>query len=276
MYFYSNIKKVLNNRIVIVMLLIIFAIMIIDPISVYWQATQYPDFFDTIGSNPFQFWLLMNSAGWGNTVFNILFWALPMIIVSSLFYYEQSSSVAMFSMVRKSKVSYYLSKVFVAFVSTFILFAVLLLFNLFITYMIFPNQNSFSEQYKFYIPTEGTFAYNLYSISPIFMAICYCLLNSLALAVVSVLYLGIQMLIKFKNQYIALVVPIVFVYALTFLFDSFIPLWRFNLSMFIQPMASSVLTEIITGKDIFITFLGWIFADLIIVTISLLKNRDVV
>lgn len=275
MYIISDIKKVIFNRITIIVMFLLLAIMIIDPISVYWQAAQYPGFFEEIGSNPFQYWLLMNSAGWGNTVFNIVFWALPMFIVCALYYFEQKSSMAMFLMVRKSKISYYTSKFIVAFSSTFIIFASLLLINVLVTYSIFPNQNSFSQQYSFYVPTNGTFAFELYSISPIFMAIIYCLLNAMALAVVSVFYLGIHMLVKFKNQYVAIVVPIVTVYTITFLFDSFIPLWRFNLSLFIQPLASSALTEIITGSDILVTVAIWVLFDVLLLAIGMIKNRDV-
>lgn len=246
-----------------------------DPISVYWHAARYPGFFENIGSNPFQYWLLMNSAGWGNQVFCTVFLALPMFIVSSLYYYEQKGSMAVFLMVRKSRFSYYISKIIVAFVLTFVIFASLLLINVLVTYSIFPNRDSFSQQYSFCVPAEGTFGFDLYSISPVLMAVTYCLLNALALAVVAVLYLGIHMLIKFKNQYIALVTPIIVVYTITFLFDSYIPLWRFNFRLIIQPLSSSVLTEIITGFDVQVTFAIWMFCDILLLVIGRIKNRDI-
>ena len=58
MYIISDIKKVVCNRINMILFFILLVIMIMDPISVYWHAARYPGFFENIGSNPFQYWLL--------------------------------------------------------------------------------------------------------------------------------------------------------------------------------------------------------------------------
>ena len=275
MYFLSDIKKILTNKVIIIVSAVLLLMMVLDPISIYWTAGQYPDFFQSIGSNPFQFWLLMNSAGWGFAVFNVIFWSLPMLIVACIYFYERKSSVATYLMIRKSKTSYYISKVISVFTVTFLLFAILLLLNVLITYSIFPNQNSFSEQYKFYIPSEGTFAHQVYSISPFLMAVAYCLINAFVLAIIGVFYLAVQILLNFKNQYIAILLPIIIVYGLIFLFDSFTPLYHFNLSLFIQPMAASSLNEPITLNNILFTFGIWIFVDIMILIVGMIKNRDV-
>ena len=122
MYFLSDIKKIISNKVVIIISILLTTIMVLDPISVYWQAEQYQNFFNEIGSNPFQFWLLINTAGWGNTVYNVIFWALPMIIVACVYQYEQNSSVSMLLMVRKSKTKYFLSKAVSVFIITLLLF----------------------------------------------------------------------------------------------------------------------------------------------------------
>lgn len=66
MYFISDIKKMLSSRIVQITFIFLLVTMLADPISVLIHARRYTGFFENIGANPFQFWLLMNSASWGN------------------------------------------------------------------------------------------------------------------------------------------------------------------------------------------------------------------
>mgnify|MGYP004444980339 FL=1 len=79
MYFISDIKKMLSSRIVQITFIFLLVTMLADPISVLIHARRYTGFFENIGANPFQFWLLMNSASWGNKVYNILFWVIPVL-----------------------------------------------------------------------------------------------------------------------------------------------------------------------------------------------------
>ena len=125
------------------------------------------------------------------------------------------------------------------------------------------------------MPVEGTFAYSVYLQSPFLMAVVYCLLNSFSLALISIFYLDIQMIVKFKNQYTAIAVPVILLYSLTFIFDSFTFLWRFDLRMIIQPLSSSLLTEIISSFDVFMTFVAWIIVDIILFIVGLMRNKDV-
>lgn len=111
MYFISDIKKMLSSRIVQITFIFLLVTMLADPISVLIHARRYTGFFENIGANPFQFWLLMNSASWGNKVYNILFWVIPVLATGMIYYNEQSSSMSKFLVVRKSKLRYMLSKV---------------------------------------------------------------------------------------------------------------------------------------------------------------------
>lgn len=273
---YFDLKRILTNKITLAILLLLLAIMISDPFLIYLHAYKYPGFFENIGSNPFQFWLLINSAGVGNKIYNVVFWILPIFFSTIIFCFEQRSSIEMLSMIRESKTKYYIYKITASFLSTFLLFTVLFLINLFITYCIFPNRDLFSEQYHFYIPNEGTFGYLLYSIDPFVMAMVYGLINSLALAIISVFYFTINMLIKFKNQYVAIVAPIISLYSTSFIFDSFTSLYRYNLRLIIQPNSANALTQIIGLEDVIFTLLGWIILDLILIIIGIIRNRDVV
>lgn len=81
MYFISDIKKMLSSRIVQITFIFLLVTMLADPISVLIHARRYTGFFENIGANPFQFWLLMNSASWGNKVYNILFWVIPVLAI---------------------------------------------------------------------------------------------------------------------------------------------------------------------------------------------------
>ena len=220
MYFISDIKKMLSSRIVQITFIFLLVTMLADPISVLIHARRYTGFFENIGANPFQFWLLMNSASWGNKVYNILFWVIPVLATGMIYYNEQSSSMSKFLVVRKSKPRYMLSKVISVFSFTFVFCMFLLSLNLLLTFLIFDVRAPFTEQYQRLVPNAGTFGYTLYQISPLLMAVVYSFFNSLALALFAVFALAIQMIVKFNNQYVAIVIPVILLYAITFAFDS--------------------------------------------------------
>ena len=159
MYFISDIKKMLSSRIVQITFIFLLVTMLADPISVLIHARRYTGFFENIGANPFQFWLLMNSASWGNKVYNILFWVIPVLATGMIYYNEQSSSMSKFLVVRKSKLRYMLSKVISVFSFTFVFCMFLLSLNLLLTFLIFDVRAPFTEQYQRLVPNAGTFGY---------------------------------------------------------------------------------------------------------------------
>ena len=89
---------------------------------------------------------------------------------------------------------------------TFVFCMFLLSLNLLLTFLIFDVRAPFTEQYQRLVPNAGTFGYTLYQISPLLMAVVYSFFNSLALALFAVFALAIQMIVKFNNQYVAIVI----------------------------------------------------------------------
>ena len=174
----------------------------------------------------------MNSASWGNKVYNILFWVIPVLATGMIYYNEQSSSMSKFLVVRKSKLRYMLSKVISVFSFTFVFCMFLLSLNLLLTFLIFDVRAPFTEQYQ-------------------------------------------QMIVKFNNQYVAIVIPVILLYAITFAFDSVPLLLPYDIRVIIQPRSANAITEIVTKQDFEITFCAWIVADSFLTLIGLARNKDI-
>ena len=276
MYFVHDIKKLCRSRIEIVMLSALLLVCVIDPISVYWQAAKYPGFFEQIGKNPFQYWLLMNSAGWGNQVYNTLFWVFPVLSTGLVYYYERNSSMSKSLIVRDSRRGYFSANLTSCFLFTFLSFSAVLLINIAVTYIAFPSDAPLTGQYQYLVPTEGGFAAAIYGSSPLLMAVIYSLLNSLTIAVFSVISLSLHMLVGFKNKYIAIVGPIVLYYAINFLMDSVPGLHTHNIRLIIQPRAASGMSDIITFVDLAATLLAWITAGLVLSVAAICNKKDII
>jgi len=275
-YFFSDLKKICKNNFIPILFVFLLAVMILDPISVYIKGVQNPELFDQIGKNPFRFWLLMNSFGWGGSIYNTLFWIFPVLATGLIFYDERNSSMFTLLIIRDRKIKYMLAKVASAFVFSFGFFLLILSVNLLITYTIFPPMDAkLTEHYNFLIPKKGTFVYGIYQISPLLMAITYTILNAVVIAILSVFTLGIHMIFNLKNKYIAIVVPIIVLYVITFVFDSTADLFQYNIRMIVQPQATIALTDAITGNNVAVTLAIWVLLDIILVTIGFVRNRDV-
>lgn len=144
-YVLADIKKLYRSSIIRWMLIILLFVMIADPISVYIINGKYDKFFEVIGSNPFQFWLLINSASWGNNLFYTIFWVLPILSTGLIFYNEQQSSMRLLLVIRGNGLKYYLAKIFSIFIVTFLNFFVLLIINIGITYLIFSYRRAINK-----------------------------------------------------------------------------------------------------------------------------------
>ena len=215
-YFISDIKKLYKSRMVQLTLLLIGIVAVTDPLFVRFVYGKQPGFFEQVGTNPFQFWLLMNSSGWGHTVYRTLLFVFPVLSTGLLFFYERQSSVCELLMSRKSHIQYLVSKIVSVFVTTFLNFSLILGLNLVVTNFCFSTTAPLTEQYYYLIPKAGSFAEVFYQISPLVMEIAYVVLNVLALALLSVLVLGIQMIFQFPNHYVAFLTPFVILYALNY------------------------------------------------------------
>lgn len=274
MYFVSDIKKMLTNRIVQILFIILLIVMVFDPVSVMFYAHRYPSFYENIGANPFQFWLLMNSASWGNQAYTVLFWVFPVLVTGMIYYTEQKTSMGKFLMIRKSNRAYMTSKIFSTFLFAFAFFMVLLSINLAVTFTLFSADAPITEQYQQLVPNNGTLASVLYQVSPLFMAIVYTFFNALTISIFSVFALAIQMIAKFKNQYIAIVVPVIVLYTITFIFDSVAILLPYDMRLIIQPRSANAISGLVTGQHVLLTFGVWMLIDVVLVVIGFIRNRD--
>ena len=275
-YFITDIKKLYKSNIVKVMLIILFFIMVVDPVSVYVINARYANFFEQIGSNPFQFWLLMNSSSWGNTMFYTLFWMFPVISTGLCFYNERHTSTHVFLLIRNSRTKYYLSKAAAVFIVTFINFFVLLLINILVTYLIFHVDAPMTEQYKYLIPKEGMFSYSFYQSNPLYMVILYTFLNALAIALLTLFVLAIHEIAIPKKRYVALLVPFILLYLINYVVGLLLSSnLNYNFSVIIQPRAASAVINIINNKDVLLVFSLVLVVDLILLMVGYIRNREV-
>lgn len=275
-YFISDVKKLYKSRMVQLALLLLGIVAVADPLFVRFVYGKQPGFFEQVGANPFQFWLLMNSSGWGHTVYRTLLFVFPVLSTGLIFFYERQSSIYELLVSRKSRIQYLSSKAIAVFVTAFLNFALILGLNLVVTNLCFSAAAPLTEQYNYLIPKTGSFAEVFYQISPLAMEMAYVLLNALALALLAVLALGIQMAFRFPNHYIAFLVPFVVLYAVNYAEGLLLAnQMQYNLSVIIQPRAASSLSVCITTADLLLVF-GSLFAVVAaVLLIGFKRNRDV-
>ena len=274
-YFITDIKKIYKGRIVKWMLIFLFIVMVADPISVYIINADYEKFFEVIGANPFQFWLLMNSSSWGNTVFHTVFWALPVLSTGLVFYNERQSSMFELLVVRNSKQKYYLAKIAATFAVTLINFFILFLINILVTYLIFSVDAPMTKQYMYLIPKEGMFSYAFYQKSPLSMAILYSFLNALTIALFSLFVLAIHAIATLKNRYVAILVPFIALYLIDYVTSLMLRSnLNYDLGVIIQPRAASAVIDIIHSVDVIIVFAIVTLVVLISLVIGYIRNRE--
>lgn len=270
-YFKTDIKKLFQNKIVQILFFVLLAVMILDPLFVYWESAKEPLMLSGIGRNPYNFVILMNSADIGGQVYNTLFYIFPVLITGRIYYCEQSTSVCNLLIARKNRRGYIAAKLASAFLFVFLFFLILLLINIAVTYTVFPSDEAILEQY---IPREGSLAYEWFRYDPMMMMAAYALFNALAIAVFAVFSLELQMIVKFSNQYLAMIVPVVCIYAVMFILDSCVPFMKYDLNIVIQPATAYAITEIIKGKSYVIAFGIWLVIDLVMCGIAGVRNRD--
>lgn len=275
-YFITDIKKLYNSKIVKYMLIILFFIMIVDPISVYVIHARNAIFFETIGANPFQFWLLMNSSNWGYSVYQTLFWVFPAISTGLCYYNERQSSMYEFLIIRNSRVKYYLSKAVAAFSVTLLNFFVLLSLNILVTYSIFRKDAPMTVQYRYLIPYEGMFSYVFYKMNPLYMVILYTFLNALAIALLTLFALAVHEILILENRYVALLFPFILLYLINYVVSLLLSSnLNYNFRVIIQPRAASAITNTISGKDVLLVFTLMLVVDLILLAVGYIRNREV-
>lgn len=272
-YFITDVKKLYKSQLVKWLLVFLAAIMILDPISHYVTHIGKKSFVEYTGTNPFQYWLLMHSSHWGCSVFYALINVFPVISTGLVFYYERHSSFFEFSVIRGSRIKYYLSKVGAVFMVTFLNFFVVLTVNVIITYLIYPADNPLTQQYTFIIPKEGMFSYPFYQKNPLCMVMLYTFLNALAIALYALFSLALHAIISFKNRYAAVLIPFLTLYLINYAVGLLLDA-HLNLHIIIQPQAASALVQIIRGRDVLMAFLTVLLLDAILLVIGYVRNKE--
>ena len=272
-----ELKKLLRNRIIQIVCLGFLAVAVFDPLSlIYEDFDQNGMLLQDIGKNPFQFLLLTNSVSWGNQVYNTLFWVIAVLLTGMLFFQEQKSAALTCQVVRMGHRRYFASKIFATGLFTFVSVFVILCVNLLVTCLVFREWHVFSSYYEYLIPREGTFAAALYQVSPLWMMVGYIVLNAAALALFALFALAMQMVFRFPNVYVAIVLPVVILFLLSYYMDTSPERFHYNIRMLLQPRAASGLTEILSAQDLAITFGGWAVIDAILLFLGVRRRQEVV
>lgn len=276
-YFTTDLNQIYSNKITKLMLLLLLVVMIADPFSVYVQYGQKLEFIESIGQNGFQFWLLMNSRSWGFSIYHSLFMMLPVLSTALLFYDEKKSSMYELLITRKSKRKFYLSKIISTFFATFVNFFVLFSINIVVTNIFFPFNAPTTEHFIHYIPKTNIFSYPFFNYSPISMVFLFVFLNAFTIALLSLIALSFQMIIKIKNKYVAILGSFVSLYLISYLMSILLvntDLDSYNFKMIIQPMTGAVKTNPITGSNVLIAYLGLSITGLLLLVAGYMRNRD--
>lgn len=248
-------------------------VVVLDPIHMRFVRGNYPGFAYDIGINQFQFWLLMHSSGWGHSVYRTLMFLFPVLSTGMLFFFEQSTSVLPMKIARKSRWQYLWSKVGSVFFTTFFNFFCLFVLNLIVTGCCFSLDAPMTEQYHFCVPKAGSFAYGLYQLGPVVMEVAYGALNALAIALMAVIVIGIQMACKFRNFYLAFLVPYFLIRAGSYS-EAFLLEPQYEFSIVIQPLAASALKVCITTSDLLVAFGILAAAAALAVLTGMYRSRD--
>lgn len=274
-YFVADIKKIYSNKLIQVTLFILLIISIADPMSIYFINGSNPNFFTNIGKQPYQFWLLMNSSGWGYAVFMRLMLVFPVISTGLIYFHERNSSLTEFLMIRGNKKAYYFSKISSVFVSTFINFLIILLFNLIITFWLFDSNSPKTDVFYSMTPKDGTFAMFFFQISPFLMGVVYTMLNALTIATMAVFALSVQMVYRFRNLYLAFIVPFGILFSSNYVSELFLNL-EHKLSIINQPRAASAVVNLITFQDVILVYIVTILIVLVLCMFGIWRNKEII
>lgn len=275
-YFKVDVQTYLKNKMIIAVTFVLLLVSVASPISTYYINAQWDGFAKEIGENPFQFWLLMDSVGWGHAVYHALFWVLPVLLTGLVYYNQKSSSIYELLIVRGNRKQYFLSKVFCQFLFSFVIVFGVLSINVIVTYLIYPIDAPMTEQYMYLIPQKGMFALWFYEVNPLYMVFLYVFLNAIATSLLSILVLAIHELFTFKNVYMAFLVPFISIFVGYYLISMLLgDNQRFDLGIILQPRSVGVLADTIYAFDVVLVFLALFILDIALLIIGYMRNEEV-
>lgn len=235
---------------------------VIDPLFMTRRYEVY--------ENPYYWWMFMNN-GTGSSVFNTLYWLIPSLLTGLVFFDERNSAIYGVLITKGKRSSYFISKVLSLFLVTFVSLLSIFLLNLFLTYALCPANVPIDD---FLIPKADSFAYPLFQKDPLTMAIAYNVLHALALAALAVLYLCLQMVLKIKNKYLAILIPSLLMYAINYAIQ-ITGGFQYSLTMLLQPMAASASTEVLSQNCLVFVFGCLMVASIVCFIAGTRRNRDV-
>lgn len=273
-YLKIDFKRWITDKKVIVVILILFGIAVVDPITVTRHFSKYPGSAETIGQNPFQFWMLMNSVSWGNKLYSTVFWILAVLFTGLIYHEDKTTSLYMYQITRGGKGPYFFSKFFSTGMLSFLAVLITLEINVLMTYRLFPNTAHKTDYYEQLAPQAGSFVYDAFMSNPMVMVQLYTLMNAFAIALFVVFSLSLSMLLNVKNRYIMLILPVIVLYVISYLFDSFPALFTYDIRIILQPVAVGALTDIITWEHVIIVFGGWVLANVLLIGAVFYKARN--
>lgn len=274
-YFKLDIQRLITNKLVLTSIFLLIGIAILDPLTVSSQFTTHPNWSSQIGENPYQFWMLMNSVSWGNNIYNTSFWIIIVLLTGLIFFNDKQTSMYKYQIIRNNQKAYLFSKFLSIAIFSFVFVLIILEVNFFLTYTLFPKTFSITDYYLQLTPNKGSFVYNAFLSNPIKVVQIYTFLNAFSISMFSTFVLCIHMIFNFRNRYIALLSPIIILYGITFIFDSYPPLFGYNIRMILQPQASIALTTVITWEKVLSTIGCWCLAISVMIGIVFFKSRDV-
>lgn len=218
-------------------------------------------------------WLLMPNVGF--SLYEYLFYAFCTACTGLVFAQERRTSFYTGCMLRQSRGSYFRAKIAAVFSVAFLGLLLPLLLNLLITFAIYPASAAAAaadSSYEIFVPAAGSLAMRFYQISPLVMAVFFCVMNALAAALLAVLTLGIQMIGRFRRPALAFLVPYVILYGLEFLCTYFLPS-KYTLSMILQPLVSNH-TDLLSAACWLLVFGALVLLDCIVLAIGFRRNRE--
>lgn len=269
-YLASDLKKMFRSKSICTVFILLAVIMVADPILSRISADRNDNWGACI--NPYLFSITMNPYGAGSDLYNRAFWLLPALLSNLLLYTEQITSMEKLLIARGSRFSYYFSKMAAVFLFSFCYILSLLLLNLGIVCAAFPGREV--NPSLVFAPIPGTFSYSAFQISPIFASLVYGILNALAIALLALFCTALSLCIKFPNPYVAAIVPPVAYFLILLVIDSSGARLHYSMRIVVQPMAAAVLATPITLRQMICSFLIWVFLDLALVGIGMLRRRD--
>lgn len=256
-----DIKKLYKSKLVLTALILLLVMAVIDPLTMHQTYRKM--------GNPFMWWMFM-CRGNGGTIYHRLFWIFPTLLTGAVFVDERSTAVCGILLTKQSRSRYFFSKAWSAFAVALFSSLGFFLLNLGLVYLVCPTNMEISD---YLIPKEGSLAAWLYAKSPLMMAVAYNLMGALAMALLTVLYQQIQMILRLKNKYVALIAPVLLLHVLDYIVE--LSSMGYSLEILLQPVAASALTMILSSKYFIQVFGTLVLADIVLYPIAVRRNRDI-